>query len=109
MKMTNFQTTVVTAITGAAIGLAGVIGLPASADPTDGRCEPVNESTLVCVNLVSSVRGIDDWEVGISDGDRTEVFEITCNDYTKETVDWSSYGNWSESAASNFAMSFCTD
>ena len=99
-----FKTTILTALSGLAIGLAGIPAVQAAA--TDGKCEMVGDA-MVCINLVSSNRGVDVWEVGYSDGETSEVFDIPCQDYSKSVIDWSSYGNMSQSQAEAFTEGFC--
>ena len=100
--MSNFKTTVITAVTGLGVSLAGLFFIP---EAKAVECVEGNGYSM-CFDHVSSNGSYNKWNVMVRNSYTDEMMTVTCNG--NYVSDWSSQGGFSQSEAQYLADYFCS-
>ena len=102
--MTNFKTTLLTAVAGLGIATAGLFGIPSSAK-AEIKCYD-GQGYRMCFEQVAVNGQFNTWNVGIRNAYTDELMKVTCNGKSVST--WESEGGFNQSEAQQMADYFCS-
>ena len=103
--MTRFTTTLATAAIGLTAAIGGLFLIPNAADASE--CV-YGEGYQICFDITGQAGPYEQWDVTFRNNHTTENLTIVCDDETKSTIDWSSYGGLSQDEADTLADFFCS-